>query len=75
MSSIGESRSAAYLHESLINPGAAVPEGYLLVTVVPKNGERVTGMHLENEDSFSIQIRDSVGRSGADAEKRPGAGG
>jgi len=62
LSGIGESRSAAYLRESLVTPGAAVPEGYLLVTVVPKSGERVTGARV-NEDSFSIQIRDSGGRS------------
>jgi putative heme-binding domain-containing protein len=61
LSAVGEARSAAYLRESIVNPGAAVPEGYLLVTVTPKNGERVTGVRL-NEDSFSIQIRDSVGR-------------
>jgi cytochrome c oxidase cbb3-type subunit 3 len=62
LSGIGESRSAAYLRESLVNPGAAVPEGYLLVTVVPKSGQPVTGVRV-NEDSFSIQIRDSAGRS------------
>jgi cytochrome c oxidase cbb3-type subunit III len=62
LSSIGDSRSAAYLRESIVNPGAAVPEGYLLVTVVPNGGERVTGMRV-NEDSFSIQIRDNSGRS------------
>jgi cytochrome c oxidase cbb3-type subunit 3 len=62
LSAIGESRSAAYLRESLVNPGAAVPEGYLLVTVVPNSGQRVTGVRV-NEDSFSIQIRDSAGRS------------
>jgi cytochrome c oxidase cbb3-type subunit III len=62
LSVIGESRSAAYLRESLVNPGAAVPEGYLLVTVVPSNGPRVTGVRV-NEDSFSIQVRDSDGRS------------
>jgi len=61
LSGIGESRSAAYLRESLVNPGAAVPEGYLLVTVVPNSGPRVTGVRV-NEDSFSIQIRDSAGR-------------
>jgi mono/diheme cytochrome c family protein len=33
LSVIGESRSAAYLRESIVNPGAAVPEGYLLVTL------------------------------------------
>ena len=57
---IGDSRSAAYLRESIVNPGAAVPEGYLLVTVTPNSGQRVTGMRL-NEDSFSIQLRDSAG--------------
>ncbi len=62
LSGIGESRSAAYLRESIVNPGAAVPEGYLLVTVVPNSGARVTGVRV-NEDSFSIQIRDDAGRS------------
>jgi cytochrome c oxidase cbb3-type subunit 3 len=62
LSRIGESRSAAYLRESLVNPGAAVPEGYMLVTLVPTDGPRVTGVRV-NEDSFSIQVRDSEGRS------------
>ncbi len=62
LSGIGDSRSAAYLRESLVNPGAAVPEEYLLVTVVPGGGQSVTGVRV-NEDSFSIQIRDSAGRS------------
>jgi putative heme-binding domain-containing protein len=62
LSGIGESRSLAYLRESIVNPGAAVPEGYLLVTIVPNSGQRVTGVRV-NEDSFSIQIRDSAGRS------------
>ena len=62
LSGIGKSRSAAYLRESLVNPAAAVPEGYLLATVVSGSGERVTGVRV-NEDSFSIQIRDSAGRS------------
>ena len=48
--------------ESLVDPGAAVPEGYLLVTVVTKSGEKVTGVRV-NEDSFSMQIRDGAGRS------------
>lgn len=62
LSGIGEARSAAYLRESLVNPGAAVPEGYLLVTVTPNSGQSVTGVRV-NEDSFSIQLRDSAGRS------------
>ena len=60
LAAIGDSRSAAYLRESIVNPGAAVPEDYLLVTVTPKSGSRVTGTRL-NEDSFSLQFRDSGG--------------
>jgi putative heme-binding domain-containing protein len=62
LSTIGAARSAQHLRESLIDPQAAVPEDYLLVTVVPKNGPGVTGVRV-NEDSFSIQIRDGAGRS------------
>jgi len=62
LAGIGGSRSAAYLRESLVDPGASVPEGYLLVTVATKNGKNVTGVGAE-EDSFSIQIRDNAGRS------------
>lgn len=62
LAGISARRSAAYLRESLLEPEAAVPDGYLLVTVVPRNGQKVTGARL-NEDSFSIQIRDDSGRS------------
>ena len=62
LAAIGDARSAAYLRESIVNPGAAVPEGYMLVTVTPKEGEAVAGVRV-NEDSFSIQVRDRSGRS------------
>jgi cytochrome c oxidase cbb3-type subunit III len=62
LTDIGERRSADYLRESLINPEADLPEGYLLVTVAAKDGQSVSGVRI-NEDSFSIQVRDSAGRS------------
>jgi putative heme-binding domain-containing protein len=62
LSAIGDSRSAVYLREAIVDPGAAVPEGYLLVTVTPKQGQPVTGVRV-NEDSFSIQIRNDTGRT------------
>lgn len=62
MTQIGEMRSAAYLRESIVDPQAAVPEGYERLTVVPKAGHSVTGVRV-NEDSFSIQVRDDFGRS------------
>jgi cytochrome c oxidase cbb3-type subunit III len=61
LSGVGDRRSAAHLLESLTNPGAAVPDGYLLVTLTPKNGPTVTGVRV-SEDSFSIQIRNDAGR-------------
>ena len=62
LADIGSRRSAAFLRESIVDPQAAVPEGYLLVALVTKNGQNLTGMRV-NEDSFSIQIRDDSGRS------------
>ena len=62
LSSIGAARSPSHLRESLIDPEAAVPVDYLLVTIVPQNGPKLTGVRV-NEDSFSIQVRDSSGGS------------
>ena len=60
LTDIGARRSLAYLRESLVNPEAAVPDGFLEVQLVTKNGRRFTGVRL-NEDAFSIQIRDLTG--------------
>ena len=53
----GARRSPAYLREALLDPEASVPEAFLLVRLVPRSGERITGIRL-NEDTWSIQIRD-----------------
>jgi len=58
LTDIGARRSAAYLRESLIDPGASVPENFLVVSVVTRDGRRVRGIR-SNEDSFTIQIRDA----------------
>lgn len=60
LAGIGERRSADHIRESLLNPEADLPEGYLMVTATPKNGSAVNGSRV-NEDSFSIQIRDNSG--------------
>jgi putative heme-binding domain-containing protein len=57
---IGDRRSAAYLRESLVNPSAAVPDNYLLVSAVTRDGKTMAGQRV-NEDSFSIQLRDNSG--------------
>jgi cytochrome c oxidase cbb3-type subunit 3 len=58
LSEIGAARSPAYLKESITNPGAAVPEGFLMVRVKTRDGADVEGLRV-NEDSFTIQVRDS----------------
>ena len=73
LSVIGRQRSAAYLRRALIDPGAEVPqsfsafrgetgipENFLFVRVVPRRGDAVAGVRV-NEDAFSIQVRDLAG--------------
>ena len=61
LSDIGARRNAAYLRESLVQPGASVPERYLVVTVTTPDGKTIRGIRA-NEDSFTIQLRDSANR-------------
>jgi len=71
LTEIGLRRGSAYLRLALTNPEADVPKGFssfgpdisipqnfLLVRVVTKNGLSLTGVRV-NEDTFSIQLRDS----------------
>jgi len=55
---IGAGRSAEYIRESLLNPSADIPEEFHTVTVVTKDGQRISGVRV-NEDTFSVQIRDA----------------
>jgi putative heme-binding domain-containing protein len=60
LTDIGARRSPSYLRESLIDPEAAVPDGFLQVELLTRDGRRIQGVRL-NEDTFSIQIRDLAG--------------
>ncbi|HLK49187.1 MAG TPA: c-type cytochrome [Bryobacteraceae bacterium] len=62
LSDIGARRNAAYLRASLVEPEAAVPDGFLQVRVVTNDGRAITGVRL-NEDTFTIQLRDLNGRT------------
>lgn len=62
LTDIGERRGTGHLRQSLQDPEADLPEGYLLITVEAKDGRSVTGVRV-NEDSFSIQVRDNAGRA------------
>lgn len=70
LGAIGRSRSAEYLRQSLLDPGAALPEkfaeyrlvipmpdNFLMVRAVTSDGRTIEGVRL-NEDPFTIQIRD-----------------
>ncbi|MGH9852103.1 MAG: c-type cytochrome [Blastocatellia bacterium] len=74
LTEIGLRRGSEYLRKALLEPEADVPENFsqyrwhtvipdnfLQVRVVTKDGRRITGARL-NEDPFSIQLRDLSGR-------------
>jgi len=60
LTDIGARRSAAHLRAAVLDPAASIPEGFLQVRVVTKDGRGITGVRL-NEDIFTIQIRDLNG--------------
>jgi cytochrome c oxidase cbb3-type subunit 3 len=53
---IGAGRSLGYIRESILDPSADIAENYGGVTVVTKEGKRVSGVRV-NEDTFTVQIR------------------
>ena len=53
---VGAARSLDYLRASIMAPSQDVPREYAGVTVVGKDGRKVTGVRL-NEDTFSVQLR------------------
>jgi cytochrome c oxidase cbb3-type subunit 3 len=57
LSRIGVARSYDYLRQSILEPSADVPETWYGVTVVTKDGKRITGVRI-NEDTFTVQLRD-----------------
>jgi len=61
LTDIGARRNGAYLRQTLLQPGASLPEGFLYVTAVARSGESIRGIRA-NEDSFTIQIKDAGGR-------------
>ena len=60
LSNVGRRRGLAFLEESLVKPDAIVANSYRAVQLVPKSGQTVGGIRL-NEDDLSIQLRDMSG--------------
>ncbi|MSV27877.1 MAG: c-type cytochrome [Bryobacterales bacterium] len=61
LSDTGLRRNPAFLRTSLTDPEAELPRSYQLVSIRTNSGSAITGARL-NEDSFSIQVRDSSGK-------------
>jgi cytochrome c oxidase cbb3-type subunit 3 len=53
---VGAGRSLDYIRQSIVDPSADIAENYGGVTVVTKDGRRVSGVRV-NEDTFTVQIR------------------
>jgi putative heme-binding domain-containing protein len=60
LTSIGALRGASHLRESIVNPAATHPAGYLVVRATTNAGREIRGIRL-NEDVFWIHIRDAGG--------------
>jgi putative heme-binding domain-containing protein len=58
---IGAMRSPSNLKTSIVEPDAAMVGGWTMVRVALKNGQRVNGIRL-NEDNFHISLRDGRGQ-------------
>ncbi|MEK6303012.1 MAG: c-type cytochrome [Acidobacteriota bacterium] len=61
LTDIGARRSPGYLHAAVVDPASSAPEGYLVVRVTTRESKKIWGVRV-NEDSFTIQLRDSGGR-------------
>ena len=61
LSRIGAMRSRRFLEEKIRNPNKELPPESEAVTVVTRDGQRITGAR-RNEDTFSIQLMDAQER-------------
>ena len=72
LTDIGSHRAPDYLKQAIVEPAAALPRGvlaapgrgfdeFLPIHAVTGSGQEVRGLRV-NEDSFTIQVRDSSGR-------------
>jgi cytochrome c oxidase cbb3-type subunit 3 len=60
LTTIGALRGPSHLRESIVNPTARHPPGYLVVRATTNAGTEIRGIRL-NEDVFWIHIRDAGG--------------
>ena len=61
LTSIGKTRSADHLRQSILDPNADVRQRYCVVTATDAAGKSMEGF-LMNEDTYTVQFIDSAGR-------------
>lgn len=61
LSRIGRQRSLENLRESIIDPSAEIENAYRRVTVVTRDGAKITGLE-RGMDNFSVQLSDLSGK-------------
>jgi putative heme-binding domain-containing protein len=61
LSDVGGRRSAATLRDSLVEPNAEIADGFVPVSTVTAQEEKVSGLRV-NRDNFTIQILEPSGR-------------
>lgn len=57
LTDIGSRRGAGYLRAKVMEPASSLPEEFLQLQIVTRDGRGITGIRL-NEDNYSIQVRD-----------------
>lgn len=57
LTDVGARRGTAFLRAKLLEPASELPEDFLQVELVGRDGKRISGIRL-NEDNYSIQVRD-----------------
>jgi len=58
LTEVGLRRSIAFLRDSIVDPSAYVDPDYRSATVVTRDGSKIRGIVL-NEDDYSLQLRDT----------------
>ena len=58
LTQVGRQRSAAYLRESIVSPGADLTPGFGTITVITKDGKKIVGVQ-RGFDDFSAQLMDA----------------
>lgn len=59
LSDVGRYRSAKYLRESVVIPSSDLTPGYATITVVTKDGKKITGTQ-RGYDDFTVQLMDAA---------------